>query len=130
TQFAKITSPHGIAGNACSRCAQPCCTGVVIIEEEKGLILEDRAADGTTVVIATERRNRISSPICKPVVRIEACVAKELVPASVTPGASEVRATMLRSIKGRSLMKRRLTTCPVSASSVWMVSAADSTCTV
>ena len=49
---------------------------------------------------------------------------------SVTPGAREVSAITLRSISGRSLMNLRLTTWPVSASSVWMACACAATSTV
>ena len=49
---------------------------------------------------------------------------------SVTPGASEVSAITLRSINGRLLMNLRLTTWPVSASSVWMDCAWASTWTL
>src|SRR5882762_6694679 len=49
---------------------------------------------------------------------------------SVTPGAREVNAITLRSINGRSLMNRRLTTWPVSASSVATPCAAPCTSTV
>src|SRR5439155_12239044 len=49
---------------------------------------------------------------------------------SVTPGAKAVRDSIFRSSKGRSLMNLRFTTCPVSASSVWIACACALTSTV
>src|SRR5260370_26170279 len=81
--FAKITAPHRVAGNSSSGCAQACLTRPVVVEKEESLVLDDGAADSETVVVAAQRRNGLARPVGEPVVRIQAGVTKELVPASL-----------------------------------------------
>ncbi len=83
THFAKITGPHRIAGNGSTSCAQAGLTQAVVVEKEESFVLDDRAADGTTVIVAAQGRNGISRAISEPVVRIEAGVAEELIHTSV-----------------------------------------------
>ena len=82
-KFAKITGPHRVAGNSSSSRAQSRLSQAVVIEEEESLVLEDRAANGATIIVAAQRRNGISIAVCEPVVCIEAIVAQELVHAAV-----------------------------------------------
>jgi hypothetical protein len=51
--------------------------------KKESFVFEDGAANGTTVIVAAQRRNGISISVGEPVVRIEAIVAEELVNAAV-----------------------------------------------
>ena len=82
-KFAEITRPHGITGNACISRARAAFSPVVIIEEEEGFVLEDRAANRTAVIVAAQWRDRISVAVCEPIVGIEAIIAEELVNTTV-----------------------------------------------
>ena len=63
TKFAEITCPHGVARNACIGRARAGFSPIVVIEEEEGFILEDRAAYRTAVIVAPQRRDGISEVV-------------------------------------------------------------------
>src|SRR4051812_21113849 len=81
--LAKIAGAHGIAGNGSISCAQTGLAQAVVVKKEEGLILENGAANSATVVVPAQWWNRIAIAVRKPVVGIEAAIAKELIYAPV-----------------------------------------------
>src|SRR2546423_3411943 len=108
TKFAKITGPHRVAGNSSSSRAQSRLSQAVVIEEEESLVLEDRAANGATIIVAAQRRNGISIAVCEPVVCIEAIVAQELVHAAVQPAGAGARDHIDHRSTGKSVFRAKI----------------------
>src|SRR6185437_13189228 len=77
--LAKVPGAFGGAWDTGLRRGRRGFAGTVPIEEEEGLILEDRTADGAAIVIAAERWDGLPIMIGKPAIGIENLVADKVV---------------------------------------------------